>query len=453
MRIILTTHQFVPDYSSGTEILTFETAKVLQRLGHDVSVFTGYPTKDQVPDAERFDQYAYESINVVRFYHNYVPMGDQSSVLELEYDNHLVASYFKKYLRREKPDVIHFFHLMRLSASIVDVCHELGIPTVLTPTDFWFICPTCQLRLPNNENCSGPKKSGVNCLRHIVANNQPSKINAWIQIFPDWVLAALVFSIKHGFNFDKRYSPWVRALSRRPEFLQARLNRINKVAVPTQIMVSILTQNGLEKHRAISIPFGLNLTYLENSKRPEPSNILRLGYIGTLSEHKGVHVLVEAVKKLDGKPIELKIYGKLDDFPDYVENLRRIIQDDPRIKLCGAFPNDKIGTIFSGLDALVVPSLWYENSPLVIYSAQFAKCPVIASNMKGMSEVIEHKKNGLLFEAGNISQLAGAIGTLLDNKDLLQELSNNAKQPLSIRGYVDKLLKIYYDLVQSRTSV
>jgi glycosyltransferase involved in cell wall biosynthesis/GT2 family glycosyltransferase/chemotaxis protein histidine kinase CheA len=453
LRIVLTVHQFVPEYLSGTEILTFETAKELKRLGHDVSVFTGSPAKGHLKDAERFDQYSIDGINVVRFHHNYFPMGSQSNSIEMEYYNVLFGSFFKNYLRQEKPNVVHFFHLMRLSASAVDACQELRIPTVFTPTDFWFICPTGQLRLPNNQNCYGPDKSSVNCLRHVVTNNQSDKIKAQVRKLPDWVLTVLLFFIKHGINIDAYYSPLIRAFLNRREFLVKRINLINKVITPTRIMHSMLTKNGLEDQRTISIPFGLNLAHLQNSERPKPSNLLRLGYIGTLSEHKGVHILVEAMKKLELKPIELRIYGKLDDYPEYVKELRKNSKDDPRIKFCGTFPNHEIGKVFSKLDALVVPSLWFENSPLVVYSAQAAKCPVIASNMDGMSDIIEHGKNGLLFEAGNSSKLAATIDSLLNDKNLLQKLSENSKMPLSIQEYAEKLVMIYRDLIKSEKTV
>ena len=180
-------------------------------------------------------------------------------------------------------------------------------------------------------------------------------------------------------------------------------------------MLTKLLQYGLQLEHTIIIPFGLNLAYL-NAERPRPANTLRLGFVGTLFEHKGVHVLIKSVCQLTGRPIELKIYGKTDEYPVYMERLKKLTQNDPRIQFCGTFPNNKIGEIFSSLDALVVPSLWYENSPLVLYSAQAAGCPVIASNMAGLSEVIEHGKNGLLFEAGNADELATTIETYWTTK-------------------------------------
>ena len=226
------------------------------------------------------------------------------------------------------------------------------------------------------------------------------------------------------------------------------MNRINRVALPTQLMGTLLTRNGLDARRTFSLPFGLNLAYANNAKRVAPSDVLRLGYIGTLAEYKGVHILFEAVRVLSGRPIELKVYGKLDDYPVYVEFLIKISAGDPRIEFCGTFPNSQIGSIFADLDILVVPSLWYENSPLVVYSAQHAKCPVIASNVAGISEVIEHDKNGLLFEAGNVLELAAVIKDLLEDRVLLQRLSENAKEPLSIQEYAAGLLNVYNDLTQ-----
>jgi glycosyltransferase involved in cell wall biosynthesis len=450
MKILLTVHQFLPDHSTGTEILTYETAKELQKLGHTVSIFTSLPIPGELRDAERFDQYVYDDIPVERFYFNYKPMGDQSNPIEMEYNNHLVGTYFKDYLEREKPDIVHFFHLAHLSASPIDACHELGLPMVLTPTDFWFICPMFELRLPNNQLCAGPDDLGINCIRHMAAISQPRRINFVFQRIPSLLLRPLVFFIKKWRNIDEKYSPMVRALSERREILEKKINLIDKVIIPTQVMLSALAKNGLDKHRIISLPFGLNLTYLQNTSRPSSSKVLRLGYIGTLSEHKGLHVLMGAMANLTGKPVELKIYGRINEQSGYYKRVKAMAEADQRIEFCGTFPNPEIGAVFSEMDVLIVPSIWHENSPLVIYSAQYARCPVIGSNMAGISEVIEHGKNGLLFEAGNVDELASAIQTLINDREYLQQLSHNSRMPLSIQEYSAKLLAIYEDLLKEK---
>jgi glycosyltransferase involved in cell wall biosynthesis len=285
-------------------------------------------------------------------------------------------------------------------------------------------------------------------MRHLAATYQSNAMSSVFKKLPKWLITLPISIIKKGVNFDRHYSPMIRAISQRRDFLVQRINYIDQVVIPTQIMLSLLARNGLEKQRITFMPFGLNFDFMQGSKRASRSHILRLGFIGSIAEHKGVHVLVEAMKKLARRPVELKIYGEMDVSREYTQNLIKMSSGYPMIKFCGTFPNDKIGEIFSSMDALIVPSLWHENSPLVIYSAQAAGCPVVASNMAGISEIIEHEKNGLLFEAGDPSQLAAAIETLLNNGGLLQKLSNNAKRPLSIQDYVAKLTEIYSGLIR-----
>ena len=97
----------------------------------------------------------------------------------------------------------------------------------------------------------------------------------------------------------------------------------------------------------------------------------------------------------------------------------------------------------AGLDALIVPSLWYENTPLVIYSALAAKRPVIASDFPGMSEVVRHDWNGLTFPAGDIQSLHAQLTRLLNDPTLIESLSANCSMPKSTGEYVDELLSLY----------
>jgi len=118
-------------------------------------------------------------------------------------------------------------------------------------------------------------------------------------------------------------------------------------------------------------------------------------------------VLIEAVRSLpETIQLEVNIYGNIRQDPDYADRLKAIAGDDARISFCGTFPNERIGEIFEKIDVLVVPSIWFENTPLVIYSALAAGCPVIATDLGGLSEVIEDRINGLLFRKGDVTGLA-----------------------------------------------
>lgn len=453
MKILLTVHQFLPEYYAGTEILTFNTAKVLQSLGHEVSVFCGFFNNAQLADADRFDSYEYDGIPVTRFHHDFVPMGEQQNIVELEHNNLLFARYFRTHLIALRPDIVHSFHLQRLSASAIDVCHDLDIPMVLTPTDFWFVCFTNQLRLPDNATCRGPDRNSVNCLRHMVTLTQSPNVVALLKKLPDWLVAAIIWLLNKGVLPRYPVADQVRALSCRPFFLIQRLNMVDRVIAPTRLMESILTGRGLRPEKVVYNPFGINLAHIRHTVRARPDGKLVIGFIGTLYEHKGPHVLVAALRSLAGfKPVELRIYGKTDEYPDYVEELKKSVGNDERISFCGTFPYEEIGNVFAKLDVLAVPSIWHENTPLVIYSALAAGCPVIASDMGGISEVIRHEVNGLLCEPGNAVEFAAAIRRLAIDRILLQKLSENCKTPKSIQEYVEELAVTYRQVISEKAA-
>lgn len=454
MRVLLTTHVFLPDHSSGTEILTFNTARELQRLGHEVEVCTGFPARPGLADSQRFDNYEYAGIKVNRFFHNAEPMGGQSNVVEAEYNNLFFAHWFREYLGHFKPDIVHFFHLGLLSASAIDVCHELNIPMVMTPTDFWLVCPNNQLRLPDNSLCTGPDRNSVNCVKHAVSNNQSPYVSWIFNKLPNWMVAIMIWALNQGFFSGAWFSPMVRALHQRAGFLRQRMNMLDRVVVPTYLMDKMLVTNGLKPEKIIFSRFGISPAIASSEAHSQDATgKLRIGFIGGLSEHKGAHLLISAVRLLPNDMLlELKIYGKSTDSPEYFEKLQRLANNDPRIHFCGTFPNDMIGKIFAGLGVLVVPSIWYENTPLVIYSAQAAGCPVIASNLGGMAEIVEHERNGLLFEAGGIAGLARAIERLVLDRGILQKLAANAIKPKPIFDYVAELQNIYIEVLKERRS-
>ena len=452
MKILYTTHQFLPDYSAGTETLTYSTAKEISRRGHEVRIFTGYPAKGAVEAAHAFDCYEYDGISVDRFFHSKTSAIRPRNTLEAEYNNLFFADFFRKRLHELKPDLIHFYHLKRLSASTIDVCNEMGIPTVFTATDFWLICPTYQLFLPDYSQCLGPDKETVNCIRHLAVISQSQRIRPILDRLPNWLMAVLIRCIKYiAFRPGEGFIPLVRAMTARPAYMKKRMNRIGMVLVATRFMGEMLRHHGLEAGRICHVPFGIDHTPIKCVSAKGSEKDLRIGFIGTLYYHKGAHVLLEAVRSLPAEmALKVKIYGDLEQFPEYVRSLRSIAGNDHRIDFCGTFPNPEIGAIFSGLDVLVIPSLWYENSPLILSFAQAARVPVVATDSEGMKEAIADNENGILFEKGDVKGLAHIIRTLCSDRSVIKNLSDHARPPKSISTYVDELEQIYNDVIHGR---
>jgi glycosyltransferase involved in cell wall biosynthesis len=453
LKILYTTHQFLPDYSAGTEILTYSTAKEMSRRGHEVCIFTGYPVKAAVEAANAFDRYEYDGMYVDRFFHSHTSSLRPRNPMEAEYNNLFYADFFRRRLRVLRPDVVHFYHLQRLSASIIDVCRELGIPTLFSATDFWPVCPTNQLLLPDHSRCSGPEKGMVNCVRHLAAISQGQRIRSILDRAPDWLMGIAIRSARSAaLRSEKRFVPLVTALAARPAYLKERMNRIGLVLVATRFMGEMLCRYGLEAGRVRHVPFGIDHAQITRVSAKGIEKQLCVGFIGTLYHHKGAHVLLEAVRSLPTDiPLKVKIFGDLEQFPEYVRTLRSVAGDDDRIEFCGTFPNSAIGEIFYDLDVLVVPSLWYENSPLVLSFAQAARVPVVATNSEGIQEVIADGENGFLFEKGDVERLSGIIRMLCEDRSVVKRLSDRARMPKSASAYVDELERMYDDVVNRRT--
>lgn len=444
MKVLLTAHQFFPDFAAGTEVLTYSVAKELIGRGCEVRVLTGHPGKPNLPEESRYEEYDYEGIHVYRYHHVVDQTIAQGSRIELDYDNQIAAELFGRVLNEFQPDIVHFFHLSRLGTGLITKAAEKGIPAFLTPTDFWTICPKAQMSYADGQQCAGPSPDAGNCAMHLAAQPFGAMAESLAKRIPSSAGDFLVRRVRNKSMSGIRSLNEVKALSKRLPTNIHRLNLLNKLVVPNRTLENLLLRYGVNASKVVRSAYGIKFdeTIARNSRRL-PDATLRIGFIGTLASHKGCHVLLKAFQQLDKGTATLKIYGSESDFPEYSNELRRSSENDSHIEFCGTFPNSSIGQVLGDLDVLVVPSIWTENTPLVIYSAQAAGCPILASNVPGIAEAIEHDVDGLLFERGNSTSLYECLVKLAQDPMILERLSRNSPPPKSIATYVDELLSIW----------
>jgi glycosyltransferase involved in cell wall biosynthesis len=97
-------------------------------------------------------------------------------------------------------------------------------------------------------------------------------------------------------------------------------------------------------------------------------------------------------------------------------------------------------------DLLLTPSLWFENSPLVVYQALHLGLPVMASRMGGLPELIEDDRNGALVPPGNESAWSARLLSVILNPALLDRWRNGAESRsdlLSIDGCGERVLELF----------
>jgi glycosyltransferase involved in cell wall biosynthesis len=167
--------------------------------------------------------------------------------------------------------------------------------------------------------------------------------------------------------------------------------------------------------------------YLTQTEKSKEKTNFTFGYIGTHIPAKGVNDLIEAFKQIE-EPATLKIYGRENGQSTNALKLLAATSKN-KIEFAGEYINHNLANeVFSKVDCIVVPSIWAENSPLVIHEAQSCKIPVITADFGGMKEYVQHKVNGLLFEHRNTNSLKEQMRFAIANPNLMKQFGE--------RGYL-----------------
>lgn len=169
-------------------------------------------------------------------------------------------------------------------------------------------------------------------------------------------------------------------------------------------------------------------------RKPGP---LRLLFAGQLETHKGIQFLLRALNDSD-VPFELHVAGE--------GTLASFVNDwanrDARVIYHGFCSLDNLVRLFLISDAVVVPSLCYENSPTVIYEAYKTGVPVVAANIGGVGELVRDGENGYLFRPGDADGLRAALRKLAAGEGRFwerQEEIRKTVEAFSLGAYVERL--------------
>jgi glycosyltransferase involved in cell wall biosynthesis len=332
-----------------------------------------------------------------------------------------------------QPHVIHVHSLLNLSFDLPAVARARGVPIVATLHDYSLVCPSGGQRVHRAE-------------AHLCRTIETERC---ARCFPDstfFVEAAFARAAALT-GRPKLLTQAGRALAERaPQLMAYAATAVSRSGVlpvtaadiEARLAASRAAFDDIElfvapspsiaaEFRALGIdPSKIRVSdygFAPLAPRPPAARggPLRIGFVGTLVWHKGVHVLIDAVAGLPRDAYELKVYGDTRTFPDYAARLQAQGAGLP-VTFMGAFDRADIADVYSGIDVLVVPSLWLENSPLVIHEAFLARVPVVAARIGGIVDLVADGRNGLLYDHDSPAMLRGALKRLIESPDLLATL-------------------------------
>jgi glycosyltransferase involved in cell wall biosynthesis len=205
----------------------------------------------------------------------------------------------------------------------------------------------------------------------------------------------------------------------------------------------------LPEHKIRILENGVDFQRLRANNRQftPPTRRPHFAFLGSLAWQKGAHVLIEAFNRIEGAAC-LTLFGSEATFPEYAAELRANASH-PEIRFAGAVDPRDVGAALRTVDCLVVPSLWYENSPLVIQEAFALGVPVVASRLGALEEKVQDGITGRLFAPGNSADLQRVIESIIAQPEQLSQFRANIKPAISIEEHAQLLETIYRDLLSS----
>lgn len=400
MHLLKIIHGYPPHYSAGSEVYSQSICEELVAKGHRVTILT----REEYPYAVDFRCRKEQVQENFCLYYINMPRGRDG------YRHAAIDAQVAALVAQLQPDVAHIGHLNHLSTGIVEVLHQANIPIVFTLHDFWLMCPRGQFLQRNfdgdhtYELCNGQddQKCATQCYK-------------------------MCFSGREDF-YAQDVAYWTAWIARRMAETRALIPYVDQFIAPSrQLMARFVQDFGLPTNKVQYLDYGFPTHYLYPIPPNPQKDRFTIGYIGTLIPAKGVNLLLEAFSELQGKAV-LKIWGAKDSQSQKALLAMAATASNP-IEFCGAYKNEELREqVFQEVDVLVVPSIWVENSPLVIHEAQACRLPVITANVGGMAEYVHHQVNGLLFDHRSRESLQQQLQWALEHPTALSKLGQ--------RGYL-----------------
>ncbi len=441
MKVLQVLNHFLPQQTAGTEVYTWALSKQLQQRGVDVKVLIPHYGKTEAAD------YVYDGLDV----HQYAEPSvvDRSLIMGFRAPDGL--RHFITYLQEAKPDLVHFHELAGsngITLQHVQAAKASGAKVLMTFHLAGYSCKTGTLVYKGEALCDGVidlrKCSG--CYLHT---------RGYAKAAPYLVRSS---NVLHQLSIDA--SQWtnklgtalgtVPILSKLKTDLHALVAACDRVVTITHWYKRVLLANGIDEQKIRFIPQGLPLATtavpLKNKSAHRP---LRLLFLGRINKFKGLHLLLEALSGIDPSLVELSVYGNSDD-EVYEKNLRASTAQRSNIFWKGKLQQADVVKTMQQHDVLCLCSTFSEMSPLVIQEAFAAGIPVLASEVYGNAEQIQHGVNGLLFQFNNVHSLKEQLNRLIEEEGLYERLQHEVKGPMGFEEVGRRYMELYREVCAKR---
>ncbi|WP_431269045.1 glycosyltransferase family 4 protein [Dankookia sp. P2] len=181
----------------------------------------------------------------------------------------------------------------------------------------------------------------------------------------------------------------------------------------------------------------------------------RFGFFGHLNRFKGGMVLLDASRRLSAERVDHGVTlhgGAAYQSEAFMAGLATALADAPAARHHGPYEAAGLSGLMAQVDWVVVPSIWWENAPLVIQEAFLHRRPVICGEIGGMAEMVRDGVDGLHAPVGDPAGLARVIRQAIETEGLWDRLAGNIRPPLTIEAAALLHLDLYRDTLGARAA-
>jgi glycosyltransferase involved in cell wall biosynthesis len=388
--ILIANNIYPPIVAGGAELIVSYLAEGLARRGHSVTVVSTCG-----PEMEPYPAETRNGVDIVRFFPKNLywsfERGKQPGYRKALWHmrdawNRDAGRRFSALLAARPPDVLHTHLIDGFSAILWQRARHAGIPVVHTAHDYHLLCPRALLLTKSLKSCIAPTLA--------------------CRLYRQWHLHTAA--------------------------------EIDLFCSPSRFLIERHVEGGLKAKAVATVMNGIPLPALAE-RAPRDGEPCRFVFAARLTQEKGSAVLLEALKLI---PPEIRLEVVVAGRGAFESQFAAAASADKRLRFAGYVEGAKKDALFRNADCLLLPSLWYENAPVVIVEAAAYRLPVVASRIGAIPEFIEDGTTGLLVTPGDAADLARVMVRLTQEPALARRWGE-AAHPLAARSGVDTMVDTY----------
>jgi glycosyltransferase involved in cell wall biosynthesis len=240
----------------------------------------------------------------------------------------------------------------------------------------------------------------------------------------------------------------------RKMYIRRFFDLVDHFIAPSEFLAQRYVEWGLPRERMSVIENVIAQPFRERPARAvrNGGNLLRVGFFGQISLLKGINTLFEAAEILEQREVHnvvFEIYGDHSGQPPefQADFLTRLSKVGRNVKFYGPYDQHRVDKLMQSVDLIVTPSIWWENSPVVIQEALRNRRPVICSDIGGMAEKIRDGVDGFHFPVGNSVALASLVLQIANTPSKLDDVEGTMRSPPAVEEITDRYTQLYEALL------